>query len=226
MQPFDTNKAEPQQVIMWLESSYESAGTGVVRVNATDMNLDSDTVDNFDVDVWSDTDVGGIDLTITETGEDTGIFEGMTFFSTTDDTSGHRLRVSHGDTLYSRHNDFIATASLHGKSIFDIEDRVTLDKKSYTLGDKVFVTIIATELNLDNDLIENIVYSEQSPLKITTRHFEIRDYNLVETDIDTGIFTGEIILVDEKFDENDGISIFYEYEEDKVAVGSAFINFS
>ena len=45
------------------------------------MNLDPESVDNYSVDIWSDSDAGGIDLTVTETNEATGIFEGTVFFT-------------------------------------------------------------------------------------------------------------------------------------------------
>ena len=48
------------------------------------MDLHADYVDNFKVDVWSDSDSGGIDLTVTETSEMSGVFEGSVFFTTTD----------------------------------------------------------------------------------------------------------------------------------------------
>ncbi|KKM89152.1 hypothetical protein LCGC14_1251520, partial [marine sediment metagenome] len=89
----------------WLEASYPASGTGVVRVVDPDMNLNPEAVDNFDVDVWSDSDAGGIDLTVTETNEATGIFEGTVFFTTTDESSGHRLRVSEGDTITAEYED-------------------------------------------------------------------------------------------------------------------------
>ena len=89
----------------WLEASYPASGTGVVRVIDPDMNLDPEAVDNFDVDVWSDSDAGGIDLTVTETNEATGIFEGTVFFTTLDESSGHRLRVSEGDTVTAEYED-------------------------------------------------------------------------------------------------------------------------
>jgi hypothetical protein len=85
--------------VQWLEASYPASGTGVVRVIDPDMNLDPEAVDNFDVDVWSDSDAGGIDLTVTETNEAPGIYEGTVFFTTTDESSGHRLRVAEGDTV-------------------------------------------------------------------------------------------------------------------------------
>jgi hypothetical protein len=89
----------------WLEASYPASGTGVIRIIDPDMNLDPEAVNNFSVDVWSDSDAGGIDLTVTETNEATGIFEGTVFFTTTDQSSGHRLRVAEGDTVTAEYED-------------------------------------------------------------------------------------------------------------------------
>ncbi|MEK6965974.1 MAG: hypothetical protein AABW62_00900, partial [Thermoproteota archaeon] len=91
--------------VSWLEASYPATGTGVVRVVDPDMNLNPESVDNFRVDVWSDSDAGGIDLTVTETNEATGIFEGTVFFTITDESSGHRLRVAEGDTITAEYED-------------------------------------------------------------------------------------------------------------------------
>ncbi|MDB4850245.1 hypothetical protein OAH42_01925 [Nitrosopumilus sp.] len=91
--------------VQWLEASYPASGTGVIRVIDADMNLDPEAIDNFSVDAWSDSDAGGIDLTVTETNEATGIFEGTVFFTTSNDSSGHRLRVSEGDTITAEYED-------------------------------------------------------------------------------------------------------------------------
>lgn len=91
--------------VQWLEASYPASGTGVVRVIDADMNLDPEAIDNFSVDAWSDSDAGGIDLTVTETNEATGIFEGTVFFTTANDSSGHRLRVAEGDTVTAEYED-------------------------------------------------------------------------------------------------------------------------
>lgn len=91
--------------VAWLEASYPASGTGVVRIIDPDVNLNPEAVDNFNVDVWSDSDAGGIDLTVTETNEATGIFEGTVFFTTTDESSGHRLRVAEGDTVTAEYRD-------------------------------------------------------------------------------------------------------------------------
>ena len=89
----------------WLEASYPATGTGIVRVIDPDMNWKPEAVDNFTVDVWSESDAGGINLTVTETNEATGIFEGTVFFDVTGDSTGHRLRVAEGDTITAEYSD-------------------------------------------------------------------------------------------------------------------------
>jgi len=91
--------------VQFLEASYPATGQGVVRVVDPDMNLNPEAVDNFTVDAWSDSDAGGIDLTVTETNEATGIFEGIIHFTVTDESSGHRLRVAEGDTVTAEYED-------------------------------------------------------------------------------------------------------------------------
>ena len=91
--------------VQWLESSYSAVDTGVVRVIDPDMNMNPEAVDNFDINVWSDTDAGGIDLTVTETNEATGIFEGTVTFNAESESSGHRLRVAEGDTVTAEYED-------------------------------------------------------------------------------------------------------------------------
>ena len=91
--------------VQWLEASYAASGTGLVRVVDPDMNLNPESVNNFEIDIWSDTHAGGIDLTVTETNQATGIFEGTVFFTVTDESSGHRLRVSEGDTVTAEYED-------------------------------------------------------------------------------------------------------------------------
>ena len=46
-----------------------------------------------------------LSLTVTETAEASGIFEGTVFFTTTNDSSGHRLRVLEGDRVTAEYED-------------------------------------------------------------------------------------------------------------------------
>ena len=91
--------------VEWAEASYPASGNGLVRITDPDLNLNPESVDNFDVDVWSDSDPGGISLTVTETNEATGVFEGKVSFTTNDESSGHRLRVAEGDTITAEYED-------------------------------------------------------------------------------------------------------------------------
>ena len=134
--------------VQWLQASYPASGTGVVRVIDPDMNLDPDAIDKFKVDVWSDSDAGGINLTLTETNEATGIFEGTVFFTTIDESSGHRLRVSPGDIITAEYEDNTLPdpfqpadeLDLTATSLIEIPDftpTVELDQKVYSWTDKV-----------------------------------------------------------------------------------------
>ena len=91
--------------IQWLETSYSEMGTGIVRINDPDMNLNPEKIDFFEIDVWSEMDTKGINLAMTETGVDKGIFEGTVFFSITQKSSGHRLQITSGDTISAQYND-------------------------------------------------------------------------------------------------------------------------
>ncbi len=91
--------------IKWLEASYPANGQGVLQIVDPDMNLDPKAVDKFDTSVWSDSDSGGIKLTMTETGEATGIFQGTTYFTTNFQSSGNRLHVAEGDTVTGEYKD-------------------------------------------------------------------------------------------------------------------------
>ncbi|MBT6647139.1 MAG: pentapeptide repeat-containing protein, partial [Thaumarchaeota archaeon] len=91
--------------VQWLEANSPSSETGVVRVIEADMNLNSESIDNFAIDVWSDSDAGGIDLIVTETNNASGIFEGTVYFTITDESSGSILRVSEGDIITAEYED-------------------------------------------------------------------------------------------------------------------------
>jgi len=86
-------------------SAVSAGGSGVVTVVDQDENTDDDIIDTFTVDVFSDSDAGGFQLTMNETNEDTGVFEGTVYFSSEIATSGSTLRVSEGDTVTAEYVD-------------------------------------------------------------------------------------------------------------------------
>ncbi len=91
--------------VQWLEASYAATGSGIVRVIDPDMNLNPDAVDNLDMVAYSETFLGGITLTVTETQEASGIFEGTVEFDPDEASQGHRLQVTEGDIVTAEYDD-------------------------------------------------------------------------------------------------------------------------
>jgi hypothetical protein len=91
--------------IKWLQSSYPLEGQGILQITDYDMNLNPDVIDKFETNVWSDSDSGGIKLTMTETGPNTGVFQGAAYFTNDLSSSGSRLHVLSGDAVTAEYTD-------------------------------------------------------------------------------------------------------------------------
>lgn len=91
--------------IQWLEASYPAMSEGIIRVIDPDMNLDPEEIDSFNIHVWSDSDPVGIELTVYETNEATGIFEGIVAFNKAVSSKWGKLKVAEGDKVYAKYVD-------------------------------------------------------------------------------------------------------------------------
>lgn len=91
--------------IKWLQPNYPTGGQGILQIVDPDMSLNPDAINKFDTNVWSDSDSGGIKLTMTETEKGSGIFQGVVDFTTQYPSSGDRLHVSEGDTVTGEYTD-------------------------------------------------------------------------------------------------------------------------
>jgi hypothetical protein len=92
--------------IEFLESSVAADGSVTIRAVDPDEDLDDEVIDQVTIDVYSDSDSGGITKTLSETDEGTGIFEGTINFTSTAISSGDTLRVSEGDTVTAEITDY------------------------------------------------------------------------------------------------------------------------
>lgn len=121
--------------VKWDKKLYESDGIGVVTVIDKSMNLNNQAIDSFGIHVWSDIDHEGIDLTVTETDENTGIFEGMAFFTTKHESSGHRLLVE--DAVNADHKGNRSFSRIINEAIpEDIDNKIELvPVQTKTIGD-------------------------------------------------------------------------------------------
>ncbi|MDE1829855.1 MAG: hypothetical protein KGI25_06000 [Thaumarchaeota archaeon] len=91
--------------IQWLQSNYPANGQGILQIIDPDMSINPDAINKFDTNVWSDSDSGGIKLTMTETDAGSGIFQGTVDFTTQYPSSGNRLHVSEGDVVTGEYID-------------------------------------------------------------------------------------------------------------------------
>jgi len=83
------------------------------------------------------------------------------------------------------------------ESIPDYDDPyspIFTDKPVYSWTDKIKMTIMSPSWNADKDLIDSIGNTEDHPIKIATADNFLKPYKFTETDVNTGIFTAEIIL--------------------------------
>lgn len=68
------------------------------------------------------------------------------------------------------------------------------DKSVYSWTEKVKMTILAPSWNTDRYLIDSIGDDEDHPIEISTREHSLASYRFTETDVNSGIFTAEVIL--------------------------------
>jgi len=76
------------------------------------------------------------------------------------------------------------------------------DKDVYTWTDKVEIMIIAPSWNVNNDAIDTIGMDSEHFISISTRENELKPYKLTETEVNSGIFVGEVILTGFEHDAN------------------------
>lgn len=73
---------------------------------------------------------------------------------------------------------------------------VEMDQKIYCPNDKVYLTVVAPDFNFDSETVDEIGQKPESTIIIRTSKDELTNYKLVETGIDSGIFTGEVQLTE------------------------------
>ena len=93
--------------IQWPDRCYAATHVGTVRVIEADNNFDSSKPDSFKIQVWSNHDKNHVlDITVTETGNDTNIFEGtIPFGEIGDESLQNRLYISEDITIMAKYVD-------------------------------------------------------------------------------------------------------------------------
>ena len=68
------------------------------------------------------------------------------------------------------------------------------DKPVYSWTDKMKITIVSPSWNTDRHLIDSIGETNEHAIKISTSEHSLEPYRFTETDVNSGIFTAEVIL--------------------------------
>jgi hypothetical protein len=87
------------------KESYKIGDEATITITDRDMNRNPDTIDTLDARIWSDSDRGGLFVTLRETGAATAVFEEIVTFTMDEESSGTRLRVSDGDRIVLKYTD-------------------------------------------------------------------------------------------------------------------------
>jgi len=150
---------------------------------------------------------------------------------------------------------FLILAPVYADSIPDYEkpfSTIFTDKPVYSWTDKIIISINAPSWNSNPNQIDSIGESESHPIKISSGENSLKPYRLTETNSNSGIFSGEIILTgflhdvdgDGSFDTNpktfgngptngflesdvnDFISISFEFADGIILVESIPVNWN
>ncbi|NDF48296.1 MAG: hypothetical protein EB158_09040, partial [Nitrosopumilaceae archaeon] len=206
------------------KSVYIIGSDMILTLIEPDFDLDNDLAETYDLDLieW-DSDAATVTMggqsgtsasekssiasafdpepsDLRETGDSTGIFQSVIEIPQT--LKGDKLE--RGEEIVLEYTDWGPSGSDYvGDEDEDINltiftsnfgATVELDQKVYSWTDKVYITVVAPDHNFDSNLVDQIGQTSD-PLKVATRGHKINNYRLTETGTDTGIFTGEVILV-------------------------------
>jgi len=76
-----------------------------IKLIERDLNLNPESIDTVNVDVFSDDDSAGVSVEIAETKEDSGIFEGIISITRDDQSSGNRLYALPDSQITAKYSD-------------------------------------------------------------------------------------------------------------------------
>lgn len=224
---FDNNGQLYQFEILEIEDGkmdlleYPSPGDhfSLIRVFDLDRNINRSIQDTVKIKVTSSSDTEGIYLSLFESSRSSGIFTNNLNYKPYSDNNS--ISVQNADTITLEYIDplnlnkeqEISTISYSwfvGKTA-----SLDFDQDQYEMGEKIRISIMDSDVNINPNFCENT----------TIRIFSALDRNgfpliITETDINSGIFTGEFEVNESKTDASrnqilcwDSWEIFAEYED-------------
>ncbi|RLG91598.1 MAG: hypothetical protein DRO36_03940 [Candidatus Hecatellales archaeon] len=174
------------------KATYSPGAKVKITVTDPDMNVDSDAIDTIPaskVRAYTTSDPSGINVALTETDVDSGVFTATITLATA--TSGTNLKAAHGDGLtvvYTEEADAAGNKDVARRASASVSYQtatMSFDKNIYLMNETATITLTEPDKNLDPNLKESVTVTVTS----TSDTAGIR-VTLVETDTDTGVFSG------------------------------------
>jgi hypothetical protein len=92
--------------VQFSEDHFLSDRSALIRVIDPDLNLNPEALDQIPIQVSSDSDIAGIEVTGIETSESSGIFVATITFTQNLPSSGNRLLALPDDDIYAKYDDY------------------------------------------------------------------------------------------------------------------------
>jgi len=91
--------------VQFSENNFLSDKSALIQVIDPDLNLNPEALDQIPIQVSSDSDIAGIEVTAIETSESSGIFVATIVFTQNLSSSGNRLLALPGDEINAKYDD-------------------------------------------------------------------------------------------------------------------------
>ncbi len=179
-----------------------------IRVTDPDLNTDITAKDPVDISYKKSGVVGTFTVTLTETGVNTGVFEGTV--DTTEDDIGRSIQFFYLDNKDASGNSVYVSKTV---TVAAKTGSIEFDKSYYNVGDLATITIKDNDMNsvsTTRQQINVVVTSTSDPIGTTVV--------ATETDVNTGVFTVTIQISSSpaeagKIYAKVGDTLYAEYED-------------
>ncbi len=113
--------------INFIEDLFYLEKSAIVRVIDVDMNLNPEALDNLPIQIFSDSDVAGIEVNAVETSESSGSFIATVSLSQNSPSGGNRLYSIPGDEIFAKYDDYTLPKPYSKSDNLPIETSATVD---------------------------------------------------------------------------------------------------
>ena len=137
-------------VIQFSKDIFLTSDSVEIRVIDQDMNLNPEAIDTITIDVFSDSDNGGIQVVATETSERSGDFLANISLST-NTSSGNRLYAVPGDSIFAKYDDHTLPKPFSKSDEISIETSATVDYSVSSIN-RIHVSSISFSDSFGNTL--------------------------------------------------------------------------